>query len=279
MTNPPGNDVPPPGKSTQASPNGRSPVSANNDSKTAQPRWLADNPWITFVVPFAVFMLAGSLEPTPDKQFSLLGLTIEYSAYPLVYAFKIALTVTAMALVWPGYRQFAFRPSPLSLVVGVVGVVLWIALVKLRLEFDLLKPLGLGWLLDFGERAAFNPLANWPDEPAAAYGFLALRFFGLALVVPIIEEFFLRGFVMRFVIETDWWKVPFGTLTPAAIAAGTLVPVLLHPGEILAAAVWFSLVTWLMAHTKNIWDCVAAHAVTNLLLGVYVVATGEWHFW
>jgi membrane protease YdiL (CAAX protease family) len=50
----------------------------------------------------------------------------------------------------------------------------------------------------------------------------------------------------------------------------------MHPGELLAAAVWFSMVTWLMVKTRNIWDCVVAHAVTNLLLGVYVVATGQW---
>jgi hypothetical protein len=31
-----------------------------------------------------------------------------------------------------------------------------------------------------------------------------------------------------------------------------------------------------MLRTRNIWDCVAAHATTNLLLGIYVVATGEW---
>ena len=72
--------------------------------------------------------------------------------------------------------------------------------------------------------------------------------------------------------------VPFGTLTPVAIAAGTLLPMLLHPGEMFAAAVWFSLVTWLMYKTKNIWDCVVAHAVTNLLLGVWVVTTGDWYF-
>jgi hypothetical protein len=53
---------------------------------------------------------------------------------------------------------------------------------------------------------------------------------------------------------------------------------LLHPAEALAAAVWFSLVTWLMVKTRNIWDCVAAHAVTNLLLGFYVLYTGEWRF-
>ena len=50
----------------------------------------------------------------------------------------------------------------------------------------------------------------------------------------------------------------------------------MHPGELLAAFVWFSMVTWLMVRTRNIWDCVVAHAVTNLLLGIYVVTTGNW---
>jgi hypothetical protein len=54
---------------------------------------------------------------------------------------------------------------------------------------------------------------------------------------------------------------------------------MMHPAELLAALVWFSLITWLMVRTKNIWDCVAAHAVTNLLLGMYVVARGAWHLW
>ena len=53
---------------------------------------------------------------------------------------------------------------------------------------------------------------------------------------------------------------------------------LMHPGELFAAAVWFSMVTWLMLRTRNIWDCVAAHAVTNGLLGAYVITTGEWQF-
>jgi CAAX prenyl protease-like protein len=106
-----------------------------------------------------------------------------------------------------------------------------------------------------------------------------VRFLGLALVVPIIEEFFLRGMVMRFVIRDAWWEVPFGQVTPLAVVVGTAVPMLMHPGELLAAFVWFSLVTWLMIRTRNIWDCVAAHAVTNLLLGVYVVTQEQWQLW
>ncbi len=239
---------------------------------------LAAYPWAVFVVPFAVFMLVGSLEPSPEKPFSLLGFTLDYSAYPLVYTAKIAATLVAIAAVFPGYRQFPFRVSPLALVVGVVGVVLWIGLCKLGLEARLLGPLGYDQIADLGRRPGFNPLAEMADRPALAYAFLAVRLFGLALVVPLIEEFFIRGFVMRFVIDADWPKVPFGTLTPIAAAAGTLLPMLMHPAELFAAAVWFTLVTWLMFKTRNIWDCVAAHAVTNGLLGAYVLATGEWQF-
>jgi uncharacterized protein len=103
-----------------------------------------------------------------------------------------------------------------------------------------------------------------------------VRFFGLVAVVPLIEEFFLRGFVMRFVMERDWWDVPFGKASRLAIVLGTVVPMLSHSGELLAAAVWFSMITWLMLRTRNIWDCVAAHAITNLILGIYVVASGTW---
>jgi CAAX prenyl protease-like protein len=226
------------------------------------------------VLPFVVFMAGGMLEPTPEKPFEFLGFTIPYSSYPIVYTIKIALTAAAIGLAWPAYRQFPFRASPLAVLVGVVGVVLWVGICKLELEMLL----GLGNLMDLGRRAAFNPLEQWPDSPALAYGFLAIRFVGLAVIVPIIEEFFIRGFIMRFVIDQDWWKVPFGTLTPAAILAGTVLPVLMHPAEALAAAVWFTLITWLQFKTKNIWDCVLAHAVTNFLLGCWVVTSGDWFF-
>jgi uncharacterized protein len=228
-----------------------------------------------------VFMLVGSLEPTPDTLGGKsIGLAIPYLYYPVVYAIKIALTLAAIGFVLPGYRQFPFRISFLSIAVGVVGVVIWICICRLDLEHAYLQPVfervGLGWIIGSGERAAFNPFVHFADQKVWAWTFLAIRFFGLALIVPVIEEFFLRGFVMRFVVESDWWKVPFGNMNRLAIVLGTLVPVLMHPAELLAAAVWFSMVTWLMLRTRNIWDCVAAHAVTNLLLGIYVVSTNNW---
>jgi CAAX prenyl protease-like protein len=252
---------------------------------------VARYPWLTFLLPFIVYMVVGSLEPSPPKPpFQMPDGTmrtvntparfgLEYKHYPIVYTAKIVLTIAAMVFVLPGYRQFPFRISALAIVVGVVGVVVWIAVCKLHLEKMLLGPLGLSKFLGLGERPAFNPLEALADTPAWAYTFLAIRFLGLALIVPIIEEFFLRGFLMRIFVDEKWWEVPFGTVTRLAVIVGTAFPMLMHPAELLAAFLWFSMVTWLMVRTKNIWDCVAAHAVTNLLLGIYVVTRHEWQLW
>ncbi|MBN1909972.1 MAG: CAAX prenyl protease-related protein [Pirellulales bacterium] len=250
------------------------------ETPAVPPPRLRENPWLVFLLPFVVYMLVQSLEPTAaDKPGgAMIGLAIAYQYYPIVYTAKIVLTLVAVVFVLPGYRQFPWRISPLSIVVGVVGVALWVGLSKLGLEQRLLEPLGLGKFIDLGARAGYNPLDQLADSPAWAWGFLAVRVLGMAVVVALIEEFFLRGFVMRFVMEKDWWKVPFGTVTPAAVVAGTVVPMLCHPAELLAAAVWFSMVTWLMVRTRNIWDCVAAHAVTNFLLALYVILADEWQF-
>ena len=72
-----------------------------------------------------------------------------------------------------------------------------------------------------GERSAFNPLEELADTPVWAWVFLAIRFTGLALVVPVIEEFFLRGFLMRYVMHPMWWQVPFGQVNRTAVIVGT----------------------------------------------------------
>lgn len=235
---------------------------------------------MTFLLPFLVFMLVGALEPTAEKPGGeAIGLSIPYSYYPWLYAAKIALTIAAAVFVLPGYRGFPLKLSPTAIVVGLLGAPLWIGLCLLNWEQLYISPfldqLGAGWLIGAGERSAFNPFEQF-QQPVWAWTFLIVRFFGLVAVVPLIEEFFLRGFLMRFVMERDWWEVPFGKAGALAIVLGTAVPMMMHPGELLAAAVWFSMITWLMLRTRNIWDCVAAHALTNLILGIYVVATGTW---
>jgi hypothetical protein len=249
----------------------------------------ARHPWLPFLLPFIVYMAASMFEPSPPEGRdghapidAPNALGIRYAHYPIVYTAKLALTIAAMVYVLPGYRQFPFRISMLAVDVGVIGGVLWLVLCELNLESYLVEWLGkdnsIIGLLGLGERAAYNPLDQLSATPGWAYRFLAIRFIGLVLIVPVIEEFFLRGFLMRYVMGPNWWEIPFGQANRAAILVGTLFPVLYHP-EKLAAFAWFSLVTWLMLRNKNIWDCVTAHALTNLMLGIYVVAQGEWRLW
>jgi len=245
-------------------------------------RFVEENPYVTFLLPFLAFGLLTSLEPTESEPGGgSLGLAIPYSAYPWIYTLKVGLTIAAILFVFPGYRKFPWKVSPLSLGVGVVGVVLWVGACSLQFEQSYLKPcldaVGMGGFLGSGTRSAFDPFEKLSGFPIAAWSFLLVRLVGLALVVPLIEEFFLRGFLMRVVTDNDWANLPIGQVNRAAILVGTLVPMLMHPAELLAAAIWFSTVTWLMIKTRNIWDCVAAHAITNLLLGIYVVVFGAWH--
>jgi hypothetical protein len=238
---------------------------------------LEKHPWLIYLLPLGVFLTIGSLEPTPQTPGgAAVGLAIPYAWYPAVYTVKILFTLAAVAVVAPGYRQFPFRLSGPAVLVGVAGFFVWIGLCHLQLERRLLTPLGLGWLVEHGARSAFNPLSELAATPSWAWTFLAIRFFGLVLLVPVIEEFFLRGWAMRFFIADDWWKAPIGEINGMALAVGTILPLCMHPAEWFAAAVWFSMVTWLMVRTRNIWDCVLAHAVTNLLLGLYVVIWGQW---
>ena len=152
--------------------------------------------WLTFLLPMIVFMLAGSLEPKPETPGgAAIGLGIPYAYYPWVYTLKICLTLVAMVFVLPGYREFPLRVGWLGIGVGVVGVVVWVGLCKLDLEHGFLVPLlqriGLDGLIAAGTRSAFDPFKQL--SPAGAWGFLAIRFLGLAAVVAVVEEFFLLG--------------------------------------------------------------------------------------
>jgi len=116
------------------------------------------NPWIVFLLPFVVFMVVGTLEPTADKPGgTAIWLAIPYSQYPLVYTLKIFLTLAAVIFVLPGYREFSFRISPLAVGVGVVGIILWIGICRLNIELALFEKLGLEGYI---KRSSFNPFTR-----------------------------------------------------------------------------------------------------------------------
>lgn len=250
----------------------RLPMNATDEPVSAgEPDFGPARPWFACVAPLAAYLWLGMLEPGAEGGGFLGSLGITAAAYPAIYTLRIAVTAAVIVAVWPSLRAWLGRPSWWPPLLGVALVVPWIVLAALQRD--------AGWSGSIGARAAFDPFTAFGGTTPLAWAFLGLRFLGLVMIVPVAEELFLRGFLMRFVIREEFWKVPFGTLTAAAAGACALYAAASHPAEAVAAVGWFAVVSGIAAATRRPIDCVLAHAGTNLALGAYVVATGNWWLW
>lgn len=99
------------------------------------------------------------------------------------------------------------------------------------------------------------------------------------LIVPIVEELFWRGWLMRWLINPNFLAVPLGTFVPFAFVATALLFASEHGPYwdvgLLAGLAY----NWWMIRTRNLGDCVLAHAVTNGLLSTHVVLNEQWQYW
>lgn len=125
----------------------------------------------------------------------------------------------------------------------------------------------------------FDP-SLFAGSPPLVAGVIALRFLRLAVVVPLLEEIFWRGFLMRYLIDPRFETVKFGTYAPFAFWGVAVCFGLAHAGpDLVPALITGALYNWIACRTKNLASCVLAHAVTNLLLGFYILATRQWGMW
>jgi CAAX prenyl protease-like protein len=108
---------------------------------------------------------------------------------------------------------------------------------------------------------------------------LALRMVRAVIIVPIVEELFWRAWMMRWVIDPDFEKIPLGKYTAASfwIVAGLFASEHGPYWDVgLAAGIIYN---WWMVRTRSLGDLILAHAVTNFTLSAYVIATGKWEYW
>lgn len=219
---------------------------------------------LAYILPFVAFLVMTSVEQwEPIAKW-----------YPAFYSAKIAIV---LALWWAFRRRYpavSAQSAGWGVLAGVVGVGAWIVLADMRLDAVLPEWLA-AWFV--GERAAYNPFEAIASS-AGQWAFVVVRLVGLAVVVPLMEEVFWRGFLIRYVIDEDFERVPIGRMTAASFFLVTVLFAAVHP-EVLAALVWGAGVNLLLYFTRSLWACIVAHATTNLLLGLYVVATGTWHLW
>jgi uncharacterized protein len=125
---------------------------------------------------------------------------------------------------------------------------------------------------------AWNPLAAFGDGSALAWLFIAVRVLGSTFIVPPIEEVFYRSFLYRYLAKHEFLSVPLNRFYPLSFLVTVGVFGLAH-NEWLAGIVCAAAYQWLVLRKGRIGDAMTAHAITNFLLGVWVVWRGAWQFW
>jgi CAAX prenyl protease-like protein len=126
--------------------------------------------------------------------------------------------------------------------------------------------------------AVWNPHALFGQGSAVAWFFIAVRILGSTLVVPPLEELFYRSFLYRYIANQNFLSVPLDKFLPLPFLATTCVFGFAH-NEWLAGILCGAAYQWLVLRSNRLGEAMTAHAITNFLLGVWVVWRGDWKFW
>lgn len=108
---------------------------------------------------------------------------------------------------------------------------------------------------------------------------VALRFARAALLVPVLEELFWRGWLPRWIVNPDWRSVQLGTYNTLAFV-GTAVLFAAEHGPYWEVGLLCGLIfNWWMWRTRSLGDLMLTHAVTNACLSVWVLVSGRYEYW
>lgn len=211
-------------------------------------------------VPFVVFMALLALRGYLPAS---LGLDARW-----IYGGQTVIVAGLLAWYWRSYGELVRQNLPdareagWAVAVGIAVFAVWV-----RLDAP--------WMQLGEATASFVPL---DADGRLIWPLVALRLAGAALVVPVMEELFWRSFLMRWVQHPVFERVDPQTVGLKAVVLSTFVFMLAHTLW-LAAIVAGLAYAWLYRRSGKLWTAVIAHAVTNGLLGVWVIATGRWEFW
>ena len=211
-----------------------------------------------YVAPFAAFVAMMAIErfiPLPGQWL-----------YPVRGA-----VVLALILIF-SRPYLSFRPGfPVaSIAVGIAVFVIWVAP-------DILFGYRHHWLFENSFTGAAS--SSLPPHLKKNFGFMALRSVSSFALVPVLEELFWRGWMMRWLIAKNFLKVPLGEYSRSAFWIVALLFASEHGPywEVgLAAGIAYN---WWMIRTRNLADCILAHAVTNAALSAYVLYSDQWQYW
>jgi len=210
-------------------------------------------PW---VLPFLIFI----------------GLLVVQQAVPVPAWLRFTLSIAAILAVSRVPLLGGPSKPMLSILVGIAVFVVWIGP-------DLIAPQWHHFFL-FDNPVMGHPAGNTPPASKNDPVFLLFRIAITVVAVPILEELFWRGWLMRWIIDpNDFEKVPLGTFPPAAFWLTAILFASEHGSFWDVGLAAGTVYNWWMIRTRNLWDCILAHAVTNGLLAAWVIGAGQWQYW
>jgi hypothetical protein len=217
---------------------------------------LRRHPAVPYILPFAVFI-------------ALLGLQ-QLVPVPVWVRFVVSMAAI-LAVSLPVLKGGPSKPL-LSVLVGVLVFAIWVGP-------DVISPAWRHSVL-FDNGVIGHPAGNTPPDSKNDGVFLFFRIAISVVAVPILEELFWRGWLMRWLIDpNDFKRVRLGAYTPAAFWAVAALFASEHGSYWDVGLITGIIYNWWMIRTRNLWDCIIAHAVTNGALAAYVVLAGQWQYW
>lgn len=214
----------------------------------------AASPLLTRIVPFAVFLVLTSCQ----GQFG------EASRY----WFYLAKTMAGVWLIWemwPFVSEMRWAISWEAILVGIGVVVLWVGLDPFYPKL-------------FHAAATGNPNETFGEHSALAWFFIGVHILGMTFVVPPLEEVLYRSFLYRYIASQNFLTVPLNRFLPLPFWATALAFGFSH-NEWLAGVLCGAAYQWLVLRKNRLGDAMTAHAITNFLLGIWIVYRGAWNFW
>ena len=230
-------------------------------------KYFSGSPTLVRVAPFIIFVLLTAAQ----------GKLGEDSRYWL-YLAKTIVGIWLLWEMWPYVKEMRWAFSWEAVVVGVGVFAVWVGITgSWATQDSVWVKLGISHAPAVTPKP-WNPLVQFGGNASLAWLFIVVRILGSTLVVPPLEEAFYRSFLYRYIAKPDFMSVPLNQFLPKPFAATALIFGLSH-NEWIAGIFCGLAYQWLVIRKNRLGDAMTAHAITNCLLGGWVIWRGAWNFW
>jgi len=208
------------------------------------------------VLPFVIYILFLVLSDYLSSLSNILNVDSKW-----LYTLRVTLVLATLLYFWRGYTELKVKPIAKQLLLAMLAGLL----------------VFLVWILPYPAWAGVNNHAQVMGLGQDGL-WMSSRLIGAVIIVPIMEELFWRSLVMRWIDDKNFLNFSPSNVSLLALVISSVVFASAHH---LWLAGLFAGLTYgaLYIRCKNLWVPIVAHAVTNGVLGIWVMNTGNWQYW